>query len=45
MITDQRERLCNIPIENSSKATYISLESFVEMEDIGLAWLVNYVQR
>eukprot|EP01039_Chlorochromonas_danica_P007138 gene7138-7891_t len=45
MITGQRERLCSIPVENSSKATYISLESYVEMEDIGLAWLVNYVQR
>jgi hypothetical protein len=30
---------------SSSSYSYVSLESFVLMEDIGLAWLINYVQR
>eukprot|EP01031_Cornospumella_fuschlensis_P040835 gene40835-49804_t len=41
--SNQRESLCT---QTSSEGlTYISLQSFVLMDDIQVPWLINYVQR
>eukprot|EP01040_Poterioochromonas_malhamensis_P002798 gene2798-2980_t len=35
----------NIPSDHRSDHTYLSLETFVLLEDIPIPWLINYVQR